>query len=678
MTTIKSYIVTNSASSQAGGSGTVKSVGDLSPLFTTANPTTTPTFTAINQNANLVYAGPSTGAAAAPTFRALVSDDIPLTATRIAFGNASSKISDDSNLTWDNTNKYLQIGGSRMGYFSSINSFFWGNTNNIPASFTGTPNWNIIIGGSESARGTNIGTFNILMGRNAGLSINGAQHNVAIGTDALILATTAGENVAIGYRALNKAVGEDNVGIGFGAGMQMTGSGRNNIFIGYYAGAQSGAFGVNAYTTGAHSIFIGDYTYAPSSSEAAMINIGNCIFARGNDGTNPPPNEQIGNIGLFLSNPTARLHIPAATGTPAAGKASAKIDAAGGLLAITEAGALEHYNDHLYFTFQNGGTRYQLDQQGGGWALTGTSTLTGVATITSNAASQHVFTGTWTASANNQYHALFSGTLTATGTLSDTLYGIAIRQSLVLAGSGQNAIAVDILPSFSGGTGGPRYTSLKVTGAASSSTHRAIFVENSANTNLWTITTDGNITTASGATMTMGQGTIQYQNITPGSGNASFNFNLPASSPGNGVVFQRNGGSTWAGAINMATFTGGMATSTAGINGRVLNLTPTWNTGVGFNGLLIGVDYNPTNTSLTGATHLAFRATSGSVLIGGTTLTTSAILDLQSTTLAFIPPRMTGTQRDNIASPSAGMVIYNTSTNKLNVYTTAWEAVTSA
>lgn len=52
-------------------------------------------------------------------------------------------------------------------------------------------------------------------------------------------------------------------------------------------------------------------------------------------------------------------------------------------------------------------------------------------------------------------------------------------------------------------------------------------------------------------------------------------------------------------------------------------------------------------------------------------------LALSSTTKAFIPSRMTSTQRDAL-SPFAGMVIYNTTTNKLNVYTTAWEAVTSA
>lgn len=65
------------------GTGTVTNftAGNLSPLFTTnvATSTTTPalTFTLTNQSANLVFAGPSTGSAAAPTFRSLVAADIP-------------------------------------------------------------------------------------------------------------------------------------------------------------------------------------------------------------------------------------------------------------------------------------------------------------------------------------------------------------------------------------------------------------------------------------------------------------------------------------------------------------------------------------------------------------------------------------------------------------------------
>jgi hypothetical protein len=69
---------------------------------------------------------------------------------------------------------------------------------------------------------------------------------------------------------------------------------------------------------------------------------------------------------------------------------------------------------------------------------------------------------------------------------------------------------------------------------------------------------------------------------------------------------------------------------------------------------------------------------SGNVGIGGTA-NAAAILDAASTTKGLLPPRMTTAQRDAITSPPAGLMIYNTSTNKLNVRTaSSWEAVTSS
>jgi len=69
----------------------------------------------------------------------------------------------------------------------------------------------------------------------------------------------------------------------------------------------------------------------------------------------------------------------------------------------------------------------------------------------------------------------------------------------------------------------------------------------------------------------------------------------------------------------------------------------------------------------------------GRVGIGTNSPSASALLDVSSTTQGLLPPRMTGVQRDAISSPAAGLMIYNTTTNKLNFYNgTAWEAVTSA
>jgi hypothetical protein len=69
---------------------------------------------------------------------------------------------------------------------------------------------------------------------------------------------------------------------------------------------------------------------------------------------------------------------------------------------------------------------------------------------------------------------------------------------------------------------------------------------------------------------------------------------------------------------------------------------------------------------------VSFYVSGGSTQFGGSSPNASAIVDITSTTKGFLPPRMTTTQRDAISSPAAGLVIYNTTTSKLQVYTTAW------
>jgi hypothetical protein len=66
----------------------------------------------------------------------------------------------------------------------------------------------------------------------------------------------------------------------------------------------------------------------------------------------------------------------------------------------------------------------------------------------------------------------------------------------------------------------------------------------------------------------------------------------------------------------------------------------------------------------------------GSVIIGGTSPNASAILELSSSTKGFLPPKGTNAQMLAIASPVSGLVFYDTTNNKLNVYDgTNWVAV---
>jgi hypothetical protein len=62
----------------------------------------------------------------------------------------------------------------------------------------------------------------------------------------------------------------------------------------------------------------------------------------------------------------------------------------------------------------------------------------------------------------------------------------------------------------------------------------------------------------------------------------------------------------------------------------------------------------------------------------GTPTAASAVMEVTSTTQGFLPPRMTTTQKNAIASPAAGLVVYDTTLNKLCVRTAlAWEIITS-
>lgn len=103
-------------------SGTVTSVAlSLPSIFSVSgSPVTssgTLTGSLATQNANIVFAGPTTGSAAAPTFRSLVSGDIPdLSATYATLaGGSAQTISRDTTLSGTvNVSGTLQIGGTSV------------------------------------------------------------------------------------------------------------------------------------------------------------------------------------------------------------------------------------------------------------------------------------------------------------------------------------------------------------------------------------------------------------------------------------------------------------------------------------------------------------------------------------------------------------------------------------
>jgi len=141
--------------------------------------------------------------------------------------------------------------------------------------------------------------------------------------------------------------------------------------------------------------------------------------------------------------------------------------------------------------------------------------------------------------------------------------------------------------------------------------------------------------------------------------------------------------------ITPATLTGTAATS-------ALDISQTWNT----TGTPIAFKLNITDTASAALSDLISLQVGGSVrfrvlksgffthntggeiagnlVVGGSTIDASSQLEVRSTTKGFLPPRMTTTQKNAIATPAAGLVVYDTTLNKLCVRTAAaWETITS-
>jgi hypothetical protein len=103
--------------------------------------------------------------------------------------------------------------------------------------------------------------------------------------------------------------------------------------------------------------------------------------------------------------------------------------------------------------------------------------------------------------------------------------------------------------------------------------------------------------------------------------------------------------------------------------GRNWQIANNWNVGGAF-------EITP-STAVGGSTFttpsFVIAGATGNVLINTTTDVASSILTLASTTKGFLPPRMTTTQKNAIASPATGLMVYDTTLNLISVYNgTTW------
>jgi hypothetical protein len=167
--------------------------------------------------------------------------------------------------------------------------------------------------------------------------------------------------------------------------------------------------------------------------------------------------------------------------------------------------------------------------------------------------------------------------------------------------------------------------------------------------------------------------------------NALFNNTTGSSNTANGLnaLFNNTtGGNNVVLGTNAGRYAGSGTTAMTSVNNSIylgyqtrgLNATGSTNEIViGFDVVGLG-----SNTTLIGNSSTTLTSLYGAVITGGTSANASAQLQVDSTTKGFLPPRMTTTQKNAIASPATGLMVYDTTLNKLAVYTgMVWETITS-
>lgn len=228
------------------GGGTVTSVSGLTPLFTTTDPTTTPTFVLSNAGAN-TYFGNASGSTGAPSYISAGAlskvDDANITITLGGTPNVSLLAATSLTLGWtgqlggdrggtgvDNTGKTITLGGNLVTSGAFGLTLTLTNTTNVTLPTTGTL---ATQGGAESL--TNKTSYNgLVITANTGVITTGTWNGTAIANANLANSTITinGTPVSLGGSISVTAIAPNALTIGTGlTGTSYNGSAPVTIAI---------------------------------------------------------------------------------------------------------------------------------------------------------------------------------------------------------------------------------------------------------------------------------------------------------------------------------------------------------------------------------------------------------------------------------------------------------------
>ena len=520
-------------------------------------------------------------------------------------------------------------------------------------------NFNSIFLGQSAGQNATGATTSIFLGYQAGGNATTANGSNFIGTNAGLNATTSNFANFIGYYAGFGATGSQLSNfIGSQAGQDATGSNNSNFigqqagylaannissnFIGNQAGFntsgssystligfKAGADLTSVNGIGSNNIIIGTNITLPSGSTNS-INIGGVLFGSNTYSTTTglafSGAQTNGRIGINVVSPQQALHVSGNTlirGGLTANTISAttiSLPFSGGSVLFSDGTNIAQSNIQLFWDNSN-------NRLGVGTNAPAYPFQVGV----TNAGSGSDFTVQTSSSAAKTVITSQSATaIVGANPNASTVNGVPTGASFGTTTNG----ARTTLGSLGASAGGPTYINFSTNGAQT-----GLHVTHNFGSDLMTVYSNGN--TGIGTTSDAG-----FKLDVNGS--TMVRTNLSVGLTGIGVSYDSGVG------INIGSVGSG--------NGWKVNLMDNGGTGggniYGFFGWAGSI--------------LTDRNTSGRAVLTGP----SAVLELQSTSKGFLPPRMTTTQKNAIATPATGLTVYDNTLLSPSVYNgTNWQNV---
>jgi len=517
------------------------------------------------------------------------------------------------------------------------------------------------------------------------LKMNTGARNTALGFSALTNNLTAQDNTAVGYEALNNNNGSQNTAVGSGTLRTNTGAG-SNTGVGYFALNQNGGGSFNT-AVGAFALENNNPTLVGQGHDNTAMGYnslltnttGSMCVAVGSgalqmydnvDGSNPG-----GCVGIgyqALQNVTSTFHTAVGFQAQAADCGVNTGNTAMGYVALSQ----NTTGDNTAFGYAALGknTSGPGNTAVGSSALaantgSGSNTAVGYQALTANTGSNNTSMGYRSMVSNTSGNDNTAVGLNALTTATQASECVAIGSGALHTYDNTDipnvggcvAVGYNALNLATGGFNiGIGWKALAATTTGSSNTVIGYQAMNVADT------TDDN--TIIGYKAFKGNKTGAGCTVV---GSNSLAHDITTGSPNDNTVVGNNSATV----------------NTTGSQNTVVG-AQAFNTNIaGSNNTILGHGANVTVDGLSNATAIGFNAVVGasnmialgngaSVVIGSPAAQASAILDLESTTQGFLPPRMTTVERNAIALPSEGLTIYDSTLHEPAFFNgTAWTPI---